>query len=354
MPSITDIRSSGTTLTIAQRPIEEPLAAPTPLGNHLRRFGDHYDISSNSNLYRFLLGLCGETGAGQIKKGMLYPKLQQLLESTHFTDLDRLYGDPLSLPRLNSEIYTVDPRKEALTQTQWQDVAIKDSQYRARCLIWMRAIIAGPTLEGIALAAEAATGVECTVFERYVYLDNQVSDVPIGIQNIGLTNSRQEFVIRPMTLSITEQDKRRISRLVDKLRPTDTIPTVQVGNRVRTQRTVRAVAATSERFILKRLVTGRSDIDWPTINLTEGEWVSVSETEAPTFAFMDTQESITYLSINNVTASSEHIGNFNPIQRQLFPHLDHDYDIYMVFDSANSFVPTIAPISISIPWTART
>lgn len=36
----------------------------------------------------------------------------------------------------------------------------------------MRAIIEGPTPRGIALAAEAACGIECDVFENYKYIDN--------------------------------------------------------------------------------------------------------------------------------------------------------------------------------------
>ncbi len=36
----------------------------------------------------------------------------------------------------------------------------------------MRAIIEGPTPRGIALAAEAACGIECDVFENYRYIDN--------------------------------------------------------------------------------------------------------------------------------------------------------------------------------------
>lgn len=36
----------------------------------------------------------------------------------------------------------------------------------------MRAIIEGPTPRGIALAAEAACGIECDIYENYNYIDN--------------------------------------------------------------------------------------------------------------------------------------------------------------------------------------
>src|SRR6476469_3895348 len=172
MATISEIRSAGTDILLTPRPIYEPINAPESLRNKLLRFGDNYDLSTGSHLFRFLIALCGEAGAGSIKRELLYPKLQNMLESTNFTDLDRLYGDPLALPRISSEIYNLDPKSVAMTQAEWQDVLIKDSQYRSRCLVWMRAIIEGPTPRGIALAAEAACGIECDVIERYQYLEN--------------------------------------------------------------------------------------------------------------------------------------------------------------------------------------
>ena len=116
MPSVSEIRAAGTEILLDPRPLYEPINAPEALTNKLGRFGDNYDLSTSSHLYRFLIALCGEAGAGSIKRELLYPKLQNQLESTHFTDLDRLYGDPLALPRLSEEIYTIDPKSMAMTQ----------------------------------------------------------------------------------------------------------------------------------------------------------------------------------------------------------------------------------------------
>jgi hypothetical protein len=50
----------------------------------------------------------------------------------------------------------------------------------------MRAIIEGPTPRGIAMAAEAACGIECDVFENYQYLDELLSETDyIGFSFTG-------------------------------------------------------------------------------------------------------------------------------------------------------------------------
>lgn len=354
MATITEIRDNNSSVTLVARPIYEPLSAPEILKKKLKRFGEHYDLSSSSYLFRFLQALCGESGAGSVKKEFLYPRLQSLLDATHFSDIDRLYGNPLGLPRISPELYTMDPKNEALTQAQWQEVKEKDAQYRARCLIWMRAIMHGPTLEGIALAAEAAIGIDCDVYERYKYIENAASDQPIPMTDIGITQSRNEFVIIPRIGSLEQADRRRISRMVDRLRPVNTLPTIYEGEKIRTERFINEIAATSEGFFVSRYVTGRADVDWPTPNPADGTWITTEEEEMPLFAFMDRQESITYLTINTVEASSEHVGEYNKSQRSLFGHLQGTHDIDDVASKDWSYARSFAPIQLTIPWTSTT
>lgn len=172
MATLSEIRSLGDTVSVFSSPIAEPLNAPMRFEDRLQRFGEHYNTGHDSHLYRFLLSLCGDAGAGTLKREKLYPRLQQILGSTYFQDLDKLYGNPLGISRLPKELYIYDPHHEALTQQQWTEVFAKDAAYRERCLTWMRAIIEGPTPKGIALAAEAACGFECDIFENYKYIDN--------------------------------------------------------------------------------------------------------------------------------------------------------------------------------------
>jgi hypothetical protein len=354
MTSISEIRASGTELIFTPRPIYEPLNAPEPFKSKLGRFEDNYDLSTSSHLFRFLLAVCGEAGAGALKRELLYPKLQQSLESTHFYDLDRLYGDPLALPRLSEELYNIDPRNQVMTQDEWQEVLIKDAQYRSRCLIWMRAIIEGPSPRGIELAAEAATGVECQVFERYKFIENAASDDPIVIPDLGMTNSVNEFVILPRTAIVTEQEKRRIMKLVDKLRPVNTIFSTEILGDPRDEQSVRAAAATSSTFYVERFVTGRSDVVWPAVDLSQGYWIEPGiEKEVPAFAWFSRQETATFLSIASATASSEHVGPFNAKQRELFPHLMSNR-IDFVYDESYAFAKAFAPVQLTSPWTRTT
>src|SRR6266542_2507096 len=101
MSTIADISPS---LAMPNRAIYEPLDAPNTLAPVLGRFGENYNTSPTSHLYRFLVALCGDAGAGSLKRGMLYAKLQSSIEATQFSDLDRLYGNILGLQRLPNEI----------------------------------------------------------------------------------------------------------------------------------------------------------------------------------------------------------------------------------------------------------
>lgn len=350
MTSIDEIRTQGTTILVPQREILEPLTGPVLLQENLQRFEDNYDLSTSSHIYRFLAALCGEAGAGSLKRKLLFPKLQNALESTHFSDLDQLYGNPLSLARLSTEIYSINPRNEVMTQLQWQDVLIRDAAFRARCLTWVRALIQGPTKRGIALAAEAACGYECDVFEQYEYLDNQVSDNPITMTNIGQTSSRQEFVIIPRAPSITEADRRNIIRLVDRLRPVNTISSVTQMSPVHDPKPILNAASTSDNFYITRLVTGQTDISWPAVDLSVGFWIEPGiEKEAPTFAFLSPQETSTFLSVADTSASSEHVGQFDVEQRALFGNLQNEDPTY-VYDSSFSYAKAFAPLQVISPW----
>lgn len=519
MTTLAQIQAAGLNLVVPEKGIAEPLAAPTPLtSSNLAILPDSiYNLTQDSHLFRFLISIAGESGASQIKKQMLLPKLAQSLDGTHFHDLDLLYGNTLGLARLPSESYTYNPTGGLLTQAQWVEVKAKDASYRSRCLIWMRAILYGATVRGIALAAQAALGVECDVFERYRYISNLSSDIPVdvfwtnsfeeggfydgakptifawtyslggaatepsmtsnvshgravdgsnyleatsagggtdvvtvytfdyiqidinfpytytafwrratnsgnpksamkifcytsdgdatgtvypttaiggittpgssgavnpnagvastawvrwggqipasswpadtakvqleivvygtssstGAINVdavqfeqgdqatlfnlkvpGLTKSPNEAVIIPQLPDVTDQERRAIITLVDRLRPTDCFPTVESGDRIRVDRPAQIIAASSSNFYVQRLVTGRTDLPWPTVDSTQGFWIeSGIEHEAPTQAFQDSQDSASFVPILEVAASSESVGYFNGTQQSLFPQL---------------------------------
>ncbi len=354
MATISEVRSLGTVVVVPNNPILEPLGAPESLKNKLGRFPEElYNTGQDSHLYKFLVALCGDAGAGSLKRDLLYPKLQEMLNSTHFSDLDLLYGNPMGLPRLSQEIYDTDPRSQALTQAEWQEIRIKDALYRERALTWMRAILNGPSIKGIQLAAEAALGIECDVFEKLVTIENTISDRPITLPDPApqAPNSRSVFVIIPRAPAITEAEKHRVIKMVDVLRPVNTVPYVVEGNGLRNEMAVNLVEASSHFFAVQRFVTGQPGVDWPAVNLTEGLWIEADvEKEAPTFAFIDRQEAVTFLTVHGVTTSSQHQGEFAREQRELFGHLrgieSNDYQ-----SADRSYVPATAPLQLGTPWT---
>jgi hypothetical protein len=134
MASIAQIKGFGDTVTVTSSPLAEPLNAPLRFEERLQRFGDHYNVNQDSHLYKFLLALCGDAGAGSLKRELLYPRLQQMLGATYFQDIDKLYGNPIGISRLPIELYIYDPKNEALTGDQWIEVFAKDASYRERCL----------------------------------------------------------------------------------------------------------------------------------------------------------------------------------------------------------------------------
>jgi hypothetical protein len=350
MATVADIRTTGSQITTQSVPLYEALDNRVNLDSLLGRFGEHYNISKDSHIYKLLSAICGDFASGGYHKQLVYPRLQQQLESTHFNDLDRIYGGILGLPRLREETYSINPKNDIMTQDDWVEVQAKDAAYRARCLTWMRALNEGGSVAGMQLAASAACGVECDVFERYVYLDNQISDNGQIILNIGQTNSRNEFVIIPREPDLSEQDKRRIMKMLDRVRPVNTISSVYDGDYIRLERPVADIHATSERFYVKRLVTGNPNIIWPDVDPALGYWIEPNiEKEAPTFAFMDRQEAVTYLDIFSAQASSEHVGAFNPMQKSLFTHLG-DINPDFIYSASLSFSNTTA-IRLTAPWT---
>ncbi len=77
----------------------------------------------------------------------------------------------------------------------------------------------------------------------------------------SITKSRNEFVILPHTTDILEREKRAINRLVDKLRPVDTIATISYANIPRQEIVVNDLAATSTRFKILRYVIGNDAVE---------------------------------------------------------------------------------------------
>ena len=239
MATLNDVLN--TTAFVTSNPIPEPLTTQDVFNQKLKRFDeDIYNTSVDSHLYKFLSALCGDAGAGLLTKQVSYARFQDRLESTHFTDLDRLFGNVLGLPRLTEETYNansvdnapLDPRSQTLTSEQWSEVFIKDASYRSRCLMWTQALLLGGTPRGLALAAQAALSAECFVYENFYYLDAKAKGDNSQPNLADNSINRKQFVVVPQLpqSEVTQERQFYLYRLLKRLKPVGTIFTINYAD----------------------------------------------------------------------------------------------------------------------------
>jgi hypothetical protein len=338
---------------VEKKEIVEGLNPPAEFDKRLKSFFPEtlYNINSDSLLYKFLYSILGDSGVNGVKKALFAPKLFNALSTTHFDDLDYLFSNSFQLGRLNDEIYLYDPYNEMLTEDQWAEIKKKDSNYKSRSQDYMRGIQTAPSPEGLALLARSATGYECEIFENWQYLDDINSDEPIGYPNYGSTNSSQEFVIRPETESITPSQEKTLTGVINRLKPSNSFCTINLSTYALSKVPINAGTASSYNFYVQRSVTGNGPIDYSYNK--KNNWISGGGvSKAPTAAFDQTSESITYLTVNDIYASTFHLGNFSTEQQNLFAHLDMPTNTYpYTAEQALSDTPDI--YKIQSPWLAR-
>lgn len=314
---------------IEKREIVEGLNPPVDFMERVKSFfpEEVYNFNSDSLLYKFLYSILGDAGVNGIKKATLAPKLYESLSTTEFNDLDTLFSNIVQLTRLNEEIYQYDPYNQMLTQDEWAEIRRKDAWFKARSQDFMRGVNLGNTPDGLKLLGRAATGYECEIFERWKYLDDINSDQPIGYPDYGLINAPEEFIIRPQVASITPQEQRRITEVVRKIKPANSLVSVDIASNALTEVPIHSGTASSYNFYIQRYVTGNSLIDYSYNK--KNNWIETGiEKEAPTQASSDRSESIIYLTINDISSSSFHLGNFSTTQQNLFTHLQRGTNNY--------------------------
>lgn len=156
-----------------------------------------YAQGRDTHLYHFLTALCGDAGAGVLKKQAYMARLATETELLRFTELDTFYTQHFRFRRLKSELYDLDPDIEYLTPEEWDDIHKKDDSYKHRVQTFFNATRLGNSPEGMALAAEAGTGISTEIFENYKYIFDKYADDALGIQPVGETASVNEYVVLP-------------------------------------------------------------------------------------------------------------------------------------------------------------
>lgn len=349
--------------TLLQSPVEvETKGIAEPIGNYstvldiIRQFFPEtvYSHAPNTMLAHFLEALLGEAGVGGLKKRLVYPRASASLYNTYFSDLDAFYGSVFGFTRIESEVYRYSPDTELLTIDQLREVRSKDAAFQARALKFMRALQMGSTMEGLALLCEAVSGIECSVVEHWRYLDDQIADYHINPENLGISPSSSEIVIVPDTGELTLWEKRRISNAMNRYGPAATIFSINPKKTPRITIPIRSISSSSTYFQAERYVTGSPTTNYPRLDPKYGLWIeSGVEHLKPAFAFSEGQETVTWITIEESSSSSYHVGNFNRTQRHIFEHLRDLEDPGYSFISDEGYVHEPVPLKINTPWVDR-
>jgi hypothetical protein len=315
--------------------VTNPLLPPKSLEERLAHFPEEvYDLAPESHLARFCKVLLGDAGAGQMRKRYLITRLQQVIQGSHFFDLDRFYGALFGIRRHVSEILSVDPYADTATSDQWSEEHAKDASYRSRIIQFARAIGYGATPTGMELIAESLLTVDCDVIESYSQADEGVRTYaelealyPTYADMEGLTynelmgigsstmagDERREFLVRPHR-AVTLDESYDVGRVLQRLKPADARYVIDWrGVPVHEALRVRGIASDSEFWEIITQI-GRRPVGVTDPYIASG----TTPIEQPRPAFASRQgEAWTYLGdLSGVVAYSDNNGNLNRIPTQ--------------------------------------
>lgn len=236
MPDITPLQQQGGSslpVPVHADVASSPLLPPRRMADQLAHFYDGlYATKPESHLYRLMGVLLGEAGAGQLQKRLLFARLQSLAQGTHFYDLDRFYGGIFGISRRASEFLDINPLMDMAKASEWDDLRLKDADYRNRIMLLARGIHHGATAIGMEIVAEALTGVDCQIYElweegpRRTYADLEANtydeleaDIYGDLEQVeGIDSLRSVFIVRPRR-PITLSERHDIKGVIDKLKP---------------------------------------------------------------------------------------------------------------------------------------
>jgi len=132
----------------------------------VRNFPDDvYNFDPQDNLTILMSILMGNAGVGQLSTVQTAARINQ--QNLEFSDIERILGNILGLPRLPSEIYAIatNPFRDQLLQQEWADILSKDAQYRGRLDASAYSRMLGATPMGFKSMSEATTGTRTKMSE---------------------------------------------------------------------------------------------------------------------------------------------------------------------------------------------
>lgn len=251
-----------------------------------------YTADSSTVLYKLLDAMCGDAGAGSLKKEIFLQRLSGALTGIYGSDLDYIFGNVSFLSRAPSESYPYNTMTDMLTSDQWDEVRVKDEWYRNRIREYFIACGLGGTADGIRQAVHAATSVDCEIFEVWRYVD----DFGLGA-NLGRSPSsaRNEVVIRPHKDTLEPQERRLLRDMLDKITPQDSIATIDTqGLSVSSPVAIRAITADSTYYQIEKMITGTPVLQ----DLPAPELLAIDLDPTEQWLFSDSPELAPYAQFN--------------------------------------------------------
>ncbi len=186
------------TNTIPQNFFIDALNGPSNVLTFLSNFPDTvYSKAVDSHLYILMYALLGPSGVGLLTQQWFEERLQNEASSITGSLLDALYSGSFGFQRLADESYLWDIESQLLPANQRAQVLTADASFRNRARLWMQAVRAGGSILGIGLAASSGFGRSVEAIENYKALFDQYSDMPLGLEYFGSTDSLDEIILIP-------------------------------------------------------------------------------------------------------------------------------------------------------------
>lgn len=301
-----------------------PLNINQTLSWKTRNFPDNvYDLNPSDLLTTLMGVLLGNAGTGQLGASQVAAKLTQ--QYLQFSDLENTIGELLNAPRLTTEFYNspVNPFTDQLTPSQWNDVFIKDSNYRERLIALMTALLKGGTVQGIQATSEATAQTQTLVIENWTSASGVAS-----LNNWSNGFGPQETILVynvPSGLSVTNVQRTAIFNSLKQVSPIGTVIT-QVSGNINNFVPVSysPISDNSELFTLTRVVTA-NNINTPAYAVNNQDpsiytryWLQDGKPiTAPNFAFTTSQEilidvttNVSNVTIAPVTSSGQTLNSY--------------------------------------------
>jgi hypothetical protein len=289
-----------------------PLNIPQTLPWKVRNFPDNvYNFNPTDNLTQLMNIALGAAGTGQIDLIFTAARINQ--ENLEFSDLDNILGVLLNTRRLVTEMYNTvnNPFTDQLSISNWEDVISKDSAYRERLNGVSSSHLQGATPLGLRNIANATNSLENKIIEVW---NTTTSGVTISGTNYYTRGfGKNETLVIPLVpndLSFNNDLQRDTLQSLYNLQPAGNIVTISSGINPYNSFSYIVTSGNSEFFYLNRQVIANG-VNNPSYTDNVANTTVSSRyflrnnisVEAPQFAHLITEESITDVTLN-ITAAN--------------------------------------------------